>query len=37
LLHSKNSDTAQFASQFLKQKLPDLIHSYVDAGRSTFF
>ena len=32
LLSSTNSDTVQYASQFLKQKLPDLIHSYVDAG-----
>ncbi|XP_070201958.1 CCR4-NOT transcription complex subunit 1-like isoform X11 [Littorina saxatilis] len=31
LLHSSNSDSVQYATQFLKQKIPDLIHSYVDA------
>ena len=32
LVHSSNPDIVQYATQFLKQKIPDLIHSYVDAG-----
>ncbi|KAI5105515.1 CCR4-NOT transcription complex subunit 1, partial [Silurus meridionalis] len=31
LLNSSNSDLRGFAAQFLKQKLPDLLRSYVDA------
>merc|ERR1719234_1895676 len=31
LLYSSNSDTQQFASQFLKSKFPDLLRSYTDA------
>lgn len=31
LLNSSNSDTPLYAAQFIKQKLPDLLHSYVDA------
>lgn len=31
LLNSSNSDLRGFASQFVKQKLPDLLRSYVDA------
>lgn len=30
LLHSSNSETRQHATQFVRQKLPDLIRSYVD-------
>ena len=32
LTQSTNSETRLYASQFVKQKLPDLLHSYVDAG-----
>ena len=32
LTQSTNSETRIYASQFVKQKLPDLLHSYVDAG-----
>ncbi|KAJ8302562.1 hypothetical protein KUTeg_018958 [Tegillarca granosa] len=31
LLNSSNSDTRLYASQFVKQKLPDLLRSYIDA------
>ncbi|KAJ4938165.1 hypothetical protein JOQ06_002791 [Pogonophryne albipinna] len=31
LLNSSNADLRGFASQFIKQKLPDLLRSYVDA------
>nr|KAG5712159.1 hypothetical protein BaRGS_014509 [Batillaria attramentaria] len=31
LLNSSITDTPQYATQFIKQKLPDLLHSYVDA------
>ncbi|XP_076110950.1 CCR4-NOT transcription complex subunit 1-like isoform X1 [Mytilus galloprovincialis] len=34
LLHSSNSETRQYASQFVRQKLPDLIRSYVDSESS---
>lgn len=33
LLHSSNPDTQNFASQFVKLKLPDLIRSYIDTGK----
>ncbi|XP_076470610.1 CCR4-NOT transcription complex subunit 1-like isoform X2 [Babylonia areolata] len=33
LLNSSKPDTVQYATQFLRQKIPDLIHSYVDDGR----
>ncbi|KAL3860717.1 hypothetical protein ACJMK2_010802 [Sinanodonta woodiana] len=34
LLNSSNAETRAYALQFIKQKLPDLIHSYVDADTS---
>lgn len=33
LLHSSNSDTVLFATHFLKQKLPDLIRTYINSGK----
>ena len=30
LLHSSNNETRQYVTQFVRQKLPDLIRSYVD-------
>jgi CCR4-NOT transcription complex subunit 1 len=33
LLHSSDPDTQNFASQFVKLKLPDLIRSYIDTGK----
>ncbi|XP_069701672.1 CCR4-NOT transcription complex subunit 1 isoform X5 [Periplaneta americana] len=35
LLHSSNPDTQNFASQFVKLKLPDLIRSYIDTENSS--
>lgn len=35
LTHSANSDTQNFATQFVKQKLPELIKSYIDIGKSS--
>jgi len=32
LTHSSNLDTQNFAFQFVKQKLPELIRSYIDIG-----
>ena len=32
LLNSSNTETKTHATQFVKQKLPDLIRSYVDSG-----
>ena len=34
LLNSLNSEIRSYAAQFVKQKLPDLLRSYVDAGMS---
>lgn len=34
LLNSSNSETRNYSAQFVKQKLPDLIKSYVDAESS---
>ncbi|XP_056008647.1 CCR4-NOT transcription complex subunit 1-like isoform X3 [Ostrea edulis] len=34
LLNSSNSETRNYSAQFVKQKLPDLIKSYVDADSS---
>ncbi|KAJ9577751.1 hypothetical protein L9F63_005671, partial [Diploptera punctata] len=35
LRHSTNPDTQNFATQFVKQKLPDLIRSYIDTESSS--
>lgn len=32
LLNSSNAEIRNHANQFVKQKLPDLLRSYVDAG-----
>ncbi|XP_034255857.1 CCR4-NOT transcription complex subunit 1 isoform X2 [Thrips palmi] len=34
LTHSSNTDTENFATQFVKQKLPELIRSYIDIDSS---
>lgn len=33
LTHSSNTDTQNFATQFVKQKLTELIRSYIDIGK----
>ncbi|XP_070574645.1 LOW QUALITY PROTEIN: CCR4-NOT transcription complex subunit 1-like [Ptychodera flava] len=35
LLHSSNPDTRSHAAQFVKQKLPDLLRSYIDSDISS--
>ena len=34
LLNSSNTDTRTYAGQFVRQKLPDLVRTYVDTGKA---